>query len=148
MEEQPKKLTLEYVNVDDLKESPNNCRTEIPGMLDKSIQRYTFYDPILINSENVVINGRMRLRAAKRLGLKEVPCVRIDLPENLQEEIRIADNKITEESSNWDWCGLTKELKRVGDMPQFLLTVNQYSNEYVDRYFQVKSQHTFDFDEE
>lgn len=146
MEEQ-KRLTLEYINVDELQESPHNCRTEIVGMLDKSIQRYSFYDPILINSKNVVINGRMRLRAAKRLGIKEVPCIRIDLPEELQDEIRIADNKVTEESSNWDWCGLMKELKRVGDMPQFLLSVTQYSNEYVDRFFKVKSQSTFNFDE-
>jgi ParB-like chromosome segregation protein Spo0J len=67
--------------------------------------------PVLIDARDEVIAGHGRLAAAKLLGLKEVPTIRL---EDLSEaEIRayvIADNKLAE-NAGWDPEILALELQ-------------------------------------
>lgn len=64
-------------NVDEIIPYENNPRKNdkaVPGVA-KSIQEFGFKVPIIIDKNNVVVCGHTRLKAAKKLGLRTVPCV-------------------------------------------------------------------------
>jgi len=69
----------------------------------KSIKEFGWQQPIVIDSEMVVIAGHTRLKAAERLGLTEVPVIVADnlTPEQVKA-YRIADNK-TGELAEWNY---------------------------------------------
>lgn len=78
-----------------------------------SIREFGFKQPIVVDSENVVIVGHTRLEAAKRLGLETVPViVADDLDEEKARAYRLADNR-TNELSEWDWGLLEAELAAI-----------------------------------
>ena len=51
----------------------------------------------MVDASNVIVNGHTRLKAAKYLGLKEVPTIIADdlTPEQIKA-FRLADNKVGE----------------------------------------------------
>lgn len=79
-----------------------------------SIQEYGFNQPLVVNSDMVLIVGHARLRAAKKLGMKTVPCNVVDLTDEQAKKYRIADNKI-QELTEWKEEELFKELREIGD---------------------------------
>lgn len=75
-----------------------------------SIRAYGFKSPIQITESGVVINGHTRLKAAKKLGMKQVPCVVVSgLTEEEIRQYRLIDNK-TSEYAKWDKQLLAEEL--------------------------------------
>lgn len=103
------------MRVDDLIPYDNNPRRN-DAAVDKvanSIRAFGFKNPIIIDEHNVIICGHKRHKAAKKLGLKEVPCV---VASGLtDEEIRaycIADNKVAE-LAEWDEELLERELEQI-----------------------------------
>jgi len=105
------------MNVNDLIPYINNPRIndEAVDVVAASIKEFGFKNPILIDKENVIIAGHTRLKAAKKLGLKEVPTIKIeDLTEAQIKAFRIADNK-TSEFSEWDFELLEIELEGLND---------------------------------
>ena len=77
----------------------------------ESIKQFGFKVPIVIDKDNVIIAGHTRYKAAKKLGLKEVPCVVADdLSEEQVKAFRLADNKVAEKAE-WDFELLTEELE-------------------------------------
>lgn len=78
----------------------------------ESVKQYRFVQPIVIDKDNVVVIGHCRLLAAKKLGMKEVPCVCVDdLTEEQVKALRIVDNKSNE--SEWDMDFLADELAEI-----------------------------------
>lgn len=78
-----------------------------------SIKEFGFTNPILIGGDNVIIAGHGRLLAAQRLGLKEVPVIRLpDLTETQRKALVIADNKIAL-NAGWDEKMLALEMKEL-----------------------------------
>lgn len=76
----------------------------------KSIKEYGFNVPILIDSNNEIIAGHTRWKAAKKLGLQEVPCVIAEgMTENQIKAYRIADNRVAQ-YAEWDMELLKLEL--------------------------------------
>ena len=75
----------------------------------ESIKQYGFVQPIVIDRDGVIVIGHCRALAAKKLGMKEVPCVCVDdlTPEQVNA-LRIVDNKSNE--SDWDFDILPDEL--------------------------------------
>ena len=75
----------------------------------ESIKQYGFVQPIVIDRDGVIVIGHCRALAAKKLGMKEVPCVCVDdlTPEQVNA-LRIVDNKSNE--SEWDFDLLADEL--------------------------------------
>lgn len=112
------KLKIEYIDTEKLIPYINNPRIndEAVDVVAASIKEFGFKNPILIDKENVIIAGHTRLKAAKKLGLKEVPVIRVeDLTERQIKAFRIADNK-TVEFADWDMELLQLELEELEDM--------------------------------
>jgi len=76
--------------------------------LQDSLSRFGFVDPIIVNGaprrKNVVIGGHMRLEAARRLGMKTIPVVYVNIPSlEREKELNLRLNRSTGE---WDWQAL------------------------------------------
>jgi hypothetical protein len=92
----------------------NNAKKHPQEQIDKivkSIQLTGFDQPIVINKDNVIIKGHGRLLASQQLGLEHVPCVVLDVPEEVANKARLIDNKSAE--SDYDINKLIAELERV-----------------------------------
>ena len=105
---------MEIVNikVKDLKPYDKNAKKHDQTQIDnvaKSIEKYGFVQPLVIDKNNVVIIGHCRLEASKKLKLKEVPCVLADtLTDEQVKELRLLDNKLNE--SDWDYDLIKEEI--------------------------------------
>lgn len=82
----------------------------------KSIEKFGFKVPIVVDASKVIVNGHTRLKAAKYLGLKEVPTIIADdlTPEQIKA-FRLADNKVGE-IATWDEELLNAELDELADL--------------------------------
>jgi len=109
-------------SVYDLIEYDNNPRhnDEAVEAVANSIREFGFKVPIIITSEDVIVAGHTRLKASKKLGLTEVPCiVADDLTEEQIKAFRLADNK-TSELATWNFEALMDELDNIDmNMLQF-----------------------------
>lgn len=88
-----------------------------------SIREFGFKQPIVVDTDGVIIVGHTRFKAAKKLGLKEVPvCVADDLSPEKVKAYRLADNK-TGELAGWDFSMLDMELAELDiDLSEFGFT--------------------------
>jgi ParB-like chromosome segregation protein Spo0J len=107
-------LSVEYIPPDDLKPYGRNARThsrkQIRQIAD-SIRIFGFTNPILIDSQNMILAGHGRVEAAALLAMAKVPCVRIETmtPEQ-KRAYALADNKLAM-NAGWDEELLAEELK-------------------------------------
>ena len=85
-----------------------------------SIREFGFKVPIIIDKDNIIVAGHTRYKAAKKLGLKTVPCIKADdLTDEQVKAFRLADNKVAEQAE-WDFDLLNEELETITmDMEQF-----------------------------
>ena len=98
-----------YVN------NPRNNK-EAVDLVAASISEFGFKNPIILDSKNVIVAGHTRFAAAKKLGLKEVPCIMADdLTEQQIKAFRLADNKVAE-AATWDMDLLKIELDGITDI--------------------------------
>lgn len=117
------KLKIEYLKTDELIPYANNPRNNDDAVdyVTNSIKEFGFKVPCVIDSEKNVVCGHTRLKAAKKLGIKEVPCIIADdLTEEQIDAFRLADNK-TAEIAIWDFEKLENELESISgiDMSGF-----------------------------
>lgn len=90
------------------KNAKKHSQTQIDNVA-KSIEKYGFVQPLVIDKNNVVIIGHCRLEASKKLKLDKVPCVLADtLTDEQVKELRLLDNKLNE--SEWDLDLISEEL--------------------------------------
>lgn len=96
---------IKMLPVDKIIPYVKNSRThsdEQVAQVAASIKEFGFTNPILLDKENVIIAGHGRMLAAQRLGLSEVPCIRLDhLTEAQKKAYIIADNKLAL-NAGWD----------------------------------------------
>jgi ParB-like chromosome segregation protein Spo0J len=99
-----------------LTEYENNSRTHSDEQIQQiiaSINEFGFTNPLLINSDNGVIAGHGRLRAAIEAGMDKVPCIILKGLTKAQERAYvIADNKIAI-NAGWDVDVLRFELEEL-----------------------------------
>ena len=90
-----------------------NARTHSAEQLAQiaaSIQEFGFTNPILVDGNDGVIAGHGRLKAARDLGLTEVPVVVLDhLSSEQKRAYVIADNKLAL-NAGWDFSLLQQEV--------------------------------------
>lgn len=80
-----------------------------------SISEFWFTQPLVIDKDNIVIIWHWRLLASQKLGMKEVPCIRMEWLNKTQiKKLRILDNKLNE--SEWDLWNLKLELDEIDDI--------------------------------
>ena len=112
------KTNIVYKETKDLIPYANNPRLNDNAVdaVAASIKEFGFKVPIVVDRENVIINGHTRLKAAHKLGLKQVPCIVADdlTPEQVKA-FRLADNK-TSELAEWDMDKLDIELGEIPDI--------------------------------
>jgi ParB-like chromosome segregation protein Spo0J len=111
-----------YKSTKEIKPYENNPRNnnEAVEKVAVSITDYGFRVPIIIDSNNVIVAGHTRYKAALKIGCESVPCIVIDdlTPEQIRA-YRLVDNK-TAEYSSWDFEMLEKELKSLDiDISEF-----------------------------
>ena len=78
----------------------------------RSIDRFGFRQPLVLDLEYVIIAGHTRFLAAKLLGLEAAPCHLADLPPAQARQYRIADNRLND-LSDWDLDGLAEEFQAI-----------------------------------
>ena len=112
-------MQVEQIGVGDLIPYINNSRThsdEQVMQVASSIKEFGFTNPILIDGEGGIIAGHGRLMAAKKLGLGEVPCIRLGhLTEAQRKAYVIADNQLAL-NSGWDLDVLKVEMERLEEL--------------------------------
>ncbi len=80
-----------------------------------SIEQFGFRQPIVVDTDGIIIVGHTRFKAAQKMGLTKVPIhVAKDLSADAIKAYRIADNK-TGELAEWDYYLLPIELQQLGD---------------------------------
>lgn len=109
--ELPELVTLP---IDAIRPYPNNPRRIPQNAIDavaNSIRRYGYQQPIVVDSQNVIVVGHTRHLALKQLGHEEVQVyVASDLTAEKIREYRLIDNR-TSEMTDWDHGALVMELR-------------------------------------
>lgn len=106
-------MQIEQIPTSDLIPYARNSRTHSPEQVAQiagSIREFGFTNPVLIDNDNGIIAGHGRVMAAQKLGLDQVPCIRLGhLTEPQRKAYVIADNKLAL-NSGWDEEMLSLEL--------------------------------------
>ena len=90
------------------KNAKRHDETQIANVAE-SIKQFGFVQPVVVDKNGVIVIGHCRTLAAKKLGMKTVPCVMVDeLTDEQVRALRIIDNKTNE--SPWDMELLAEEL--------------------------------------
>ncbi|QDP67929.1 MAG: hypothetical protein Tp1122DCM00d2C27307611_19 [Prokaryotic dsDNA virus sp.] len=84
--------------------NPRQLKKDQYENIKESLLRFGFVDPVIINKnkdrKNIIIGGHQRIKVAKDLNYKEVPCIEIDLSLDKEKELNIRLNKNVGE---WDY---------------------------------------------
>lgn len=125
-------LRIEYIEIKKLNHYDNNSKIHTKEQIEhiaNSIKEFGFNDPLGIAGEdNIVLEGNGRVEAAKLLGMKKLPCVRLDhLTKEEQQAYIIAHNSLNLETGFDDGI-LFQELKRLQefDFTDFGIDVDRY----------------------
>ena len=106
--------TLEYAAPETFTAYGRNARTHSEAQIAsvmRSITEFGFTNPLLVDEKQVVIAGHCRLTAAQRLGLAEVPYLRLTgLTAAQRRALVLADNQLAISGSAWDMDLLRLEL--------------------------------------
>ena len=100
------------MNLSELQENPNNPRIIKDDKFQKLVKSIKEFPemlearPIVVNPENIVLGGNMRLKACKAAGLKEAPVYVASWEESKANEFIVKDNVGFGE---WDWDILANE---------------------------------------
>lgn len=109
-------LKIEYVAPGALTANPDNARVHGQrqiGQIARSIDRFGFNCPVVINDENQLLVGHGRWLGAQKLGLALIPAVRVShLSEGQRQAFVIADNRLAE-LSDWNGDVLAAELEKL-----------------------------------
>lgn len=106
-------MEVKQIEIENIRPYENNPRNNDGAVksVAESIKRYGFQQPLVVDGDGVIIVGHTRLKAAKKLKLKTVPCIVAEgLSPQQAREYRLVDNK-TGELSLWDFEKLELELK-------------------------------------
>ena len=106
-------MDVKLVNIDDVRPYEANPRINDQAVdaVAASLREFGFRQPIVVDEQNVIIVGHTRWKAAKKLGLTQVPVhVARDLSPERVKAYRIADNQ-TATLAEWNYELLPIELK-------------------------------------
>lgn len=110
------------ISVDHIDPNPEQPRVEIGDLteLTSSIRDNGVLEPLLVRPSAVggrwmIIAGERRWRAAKSAGLKEVPCIEMDVDDRAVAEIALVENMQRKDLTAWEEAdGLAALCQRFG----------------------------------
>jgi DNA modification methylase len=106
-------MEIKNIPIGKIKPFEKNAKKHDKKQIDqvaRSIERFGWAQPLVVDKANTLIIGHCRLLAAQQLGLKEVPVLTLEaLSEKEVAALRLADNKLNE--SDWDMALVLPELK-------------------------------------
>lgn len=111
------RVQLEYLDITELHPYDFNPRQNAGAVdsLANSIRSFGFLIPVVVDAENVVVAGHTRIEAAKKLGMTEVPTIRVThLTDEQVNAFRLIDNKVAE-LAKWDFDLLAGEIGKLQD---------------------------------
>lgn len=101
------------VKISQIKANPENPRVIKDEQFEKLVKSITEFPqmleirPLVVDEDLMILGGNMRLRAAQKAGLKELPVIKAsELSEEQKQRFIIADNLSFGE---WDWDKLANE---------------------------------------
>jgi ParB-like chromosome segregation protein Spo0J len=106
-------MKILQTSIKDIKPNPSNPRLIKDDKFKKLVQSIKDFPemlemrPIVVNDDNIVLGGNMRLKACQEAGLKVIPVIKAsELSEEKQREFIIKDNVGFGE---WDWQLIANE---------------------------------------
>jgi len=128
-------LEITHLTIGDLRPDPANPRRisdEELESLTRSIREFGLIDPIIARREdNTVIGGHQRLLAARKLGIKQVPVVLVDLSAEQAHLLNLALNRI---SGSWDQDLLGRLLADLKAVPDVDLSLTGFSEDELQKH--------------
>lgn len=119
-------MKIEQRKISSLKPAPYNPRQATKQQeenLKRSLEKFGVVEPVIVNDQTGhIVGGHFRVRELKKLGVKDVDCVIVDLSLEDEKELNIRLNANT---GGWDFDMLAnewdvEELKDWGlDLPDF-----------------------------
>jgi len=107
-------MIIETKPIKDLKPAPYNPRkadTEQEKNLQASLQKFGVVEPVIWNKQTGhIVGGHFRVRELKKMGVKEVECVIVDLPLEQERELNIRLNANT---GSWNMELLQSEFQKL-----------------------------------
>ena len=122
-------MIIEKKQIADLIPAPYNPRQSTAKQekhLKESLEKFGLVEPIIFNKQTgYIVGGHFRVRELKKLGIKEIECVIVDLNEDDEKELNIRLNANT---GSWDWDTLANDWDVV-DLEAWGLEIPQFDNE-------------------
>jgi DNA modification methylase len=111
-------MKVEMRKIDDVKPYEKNPRQNDAAVeaVARSIREFGFRQPIVVDEAGVIIVGHTRWKAAKTMGMAEVPVhIAVGLSPEKAKAYRLADNRVAE-IAEWDYDLLPIELTELRGM--------------------------------
>ena len=128
-------IDITHLPIGDLKPDPGNPRRisdEEIEALTRSIKEFGLVQPVIVRRDDmVVIGGHQRLLAARRLGIKTVPVVLVDLSAEQARLLNLALNRI---SGAWDQELLARLLADLNAIPDIDLSLSGFSDDELQKH--------------
>ena len=122
-------MIIEKKQIADLIPAPYNPRQSTAKQekhLKESLEKFGLVEPIIFNKQTgYIVGGHFRVRELKKLGIKEIECVIVDLNEADEKELNIRLNANT---GSWDLDTLANDWEVV-DLEAWGLEIPQFENE-------------------
>lgn len=122
-------MIIEKKQIADLIPAPYNPRQSTAKQekhLKESLEKFGMVEPIIFNKQTgYIVGGHFRVRELKKLGIKEIECVIVDLNEADEKELNIRLNANT---GSWDWDTLANDWDVV-DLEAWGMEIPQFENE-------------------
>jgi hypothetical protein len=119
-------MIIEKKKIADLIPAPYNPRQSTAKQeqhLKESLEKFGLVEPIIFNKQTgYIVGGHFRVRELKKLGIKEIECVIVDLNEADEKELNIRLNANT---GGWDWDTLANDWDVV-DLEAWGLEIPQF----------------------
>ena len=114
------KFVSEIININSVTPHPKNYRIHSQFQLDhieKSIRENGFYRNVVVAKDDVILAGHGVVMAAKNIGYKEIPIIRLKVKSNSVKAMRVlaGDNEISRLAETDDRA-LTELLKDIQDV--------------------------------
>ena len=131
-------MEIKNIQISQLREWDKNPRKHEVDRIVKSIEHFGFRAPLVVNRKDgqyIIEAGHGRLKAAKKLGIKELPCVVVEDDELMAQAYAIADNRL-QDLTEWDMPSLKDLLEELDSHNQDMEAIGYTKKELEDLFTQ------------